>query len=61
MSPPLKPHGTMAAYRRHLRYGQTPCRACTDGVAAYERQRRRQLDDLGRIIALLAEAFETAS
>lgn len=29
----LKPCGTSAAYRRHLRHGETPCDACTAAEA----------------------------
>jgi hypothetical protein len=33
----LKPHGTLAAYRRHERAGEKPCDACRE---FYNRQRR---------------------
>jgi len=33
----LKPCGTPAAYRRHLRYGQDACQACLDAEAARRR------------------------
>ncbi len=36
--PPTQPCGTLAAYRRHLRHGETPCAACR--VANVERQRQ---------------------
>jgi len=29
MSKPLAPCGTEGAYRRHIRWGQQPCRACS--------------------------------
>ena len=29
----LMPCGTYAAYRRHLRHGESPCRACRDAEA----------------------------
>lgn len=35
----LKPHGTVAAYMRHLRAGEEPCRPCKDARAAYARSR----------------------
>lgn len=39
---PLKPCGTPAAYRRHLRHGEEPCSACrrahTDEVRVYQRR-----------------------
>ena len=39
-----KPHGTMAAYRRHERAQEQPCRACKDAHAEYQRAlyRRRK-------------------
>lgn len=39
-------HGTEAGYKRHLRAGQIPCAACTDGsrIASRERERRRRED-----------------
>lgn len=39
-----KPHGTMAAYRRHERAGEQPCDACKAAHAAYQRElyRRRK-------------------
>lgn len=33
-----KPCGTRTAYKRHVRRGETPCRACTDANAAYQRE-----------------------
>lgn len=29
----LRPHGTEAAYRRHLRRGEEACPACLEGAA----------------------------
>lgn len=29
----LSPHGTAAAYRRHLRHDEKPCDACTEAEA----------------------------
>jgi hypothetical protein len=34
------PCGTHAAYNRHRKRGETPCRTCRDGEAAYKRGRR---------------------
>lgn len=33
--PPLKPCGTVAAYRRHLRKKEVPCLKCSAANAAY--------------------------
>ena len=32
-----KPHGTMAAYRRHERAQEPPCQACQQAHAEYQR------------------------
>ena len=32
-----KPHGTMAAYRRHERAQEQPCQACNAAHAEYQR------------------------
>jgi hypothetical protein len=43
--PVTRPHGTIAAYRRHQRHGEQPCAACKAANAAYQRdlyQRKRQ-------------------
>ena len=40
-----KPHGTMAAYRRHERAQEPPCQACKQAHAEYQRalyRRRRK-------------------
>ena len=39
-----KPHGTMAAYRRHERAQEPPCQACKQAHAEYQRAlyRRRK-------------------
>ncbi|WP_156316592.1 hypothetical protein [Leucobacter japonicus] len=39
MAAPLKPCGTLAAYRRHLRNGESACAECLAAVAA-DKQRR---------------------
>lgn len=36
----LQPCGTVAAYRRHLRHGEVPCRSCCDALALAQRERR---------------------
>lgn len=36
---PTRPHGTLAAYRRHQRAGEPPCGPCKEANAAYQRQR----------------------
>ncbi|MEV4671007.1 hypothetical protein AB0K34_05070 [Actinomadura sp. NPDC049382] len=58
-----KPCGTRAAYMRHLRHGEEPCRACKDAqndaqkrnprLKAYQRARVRAL-------ARLSQLYETA-
>lgn len=37
---PLRPCGTLAAYRRHLRAGETPCVDCSDASRDYTRKAR---------------------
>lgn len=37
-----KPHGTVAAYRRHERHGEQPCQACRKAWAEYQRELYRQ-------------------
>jgi len=39
--PAFRPCGTLAAYKRHYRHGETPCRACKQAW-------RRWWDDTGR-------------
>lgn len=39
MTPP-KPCGTIAAYRRHLRAGERPCKQCTEANRLYMETRR---------------------
>ena len=33
---PTRPHGTLAAHRRHLRHGEQPCAACVAARAEYD-------------------------
>jgi hypothetical protein len=42
--PPTQPCGTVAAYKRHQRKGETPCAACRGAWSAYQRDlyRRRK-------------------
>ena len=40
MSGDLKPCGTLAAYRRHTRRREKPCRSCSDASNAYRRSQR---------------------
>jgi len=44
----LQPCGTRAAYKRHVRHGETPCRACKAANAEYvlDRQRGKPADVL---------------
>lgn len=37
-----KPHGTVAAYRRHQRAQEAPCEACKAAHAAYQRELYRK-------------------
>lgn len=36
----VQPHGTEAAYRRHLRHGETPCEECKRAAAKRRAERR---------------------
>lgn len=38
----LKPHGTMAAYRRHIRHGEMACHLCAAAWAEYIRDYKRR-------------------
>lgn len=40
--PALAPCGTRSAYKRHLRRGEVPCRACTTAHSDYDRGRRNR-------------------
>jgi hypothetical protein len=44
----LRPCGTTAAYRRHLRHAEVPCLQCTDANAADWRDRNPNPDGTGR-------------
>lgn len=46
--PPLQPHGTEAAYKRHLSQKTTPCSACKGAHADTNRARNRALTKLAR-------------
>lgn len=35
--------GTVAAYKRHVRHGETPCQPCRDAWAAYQRERYKRI------------------
>lgn len=37
---PLSPHGTAAAYQRHLRWGEEPCEPCREANTQHKRDRR---------------------
>lgn len=41
MARPLAPHGTVAAYKRHLRHGEEPCVPCRDAKRDARRQEYR--------------------
>lgn len=41
MTRELQPCGTYAAYRRHIRHGEVPCRPCSDAAAAWARPRQQ--------------------
>lgn len=62
----LAPCGTVAAYQRHVRYGQIPDNACRAAQRAYDNARRRARRNLGKAkqqamireaIRMLAEAM----
>lgn len=38
----LRPHGTHAAYNRHIINGEPPCDLCWDGERAYQRAAKRR-------------------
>ena len=40
MGRPLAPHGTEAAYKRHLRHKESPCDACAEAHRALQRAKR---------------------
>jgi hypothetical protein len=40
MARQLKPHGTNAAYQRHIKAGEDPCEACRSAHAVYSRDHR---------------------
>ncbi len=44
----LRPCGTAAAYRRHLRHGEKPCRQCMEANAADWRDRNPNPAGTGR-------------
>jgi len=58
----VRPHGTAAAYRRHYRDGQKPCRRCRDAYNLTQRARYasqapappRDRDSAGRFTARTA-------
>lgn len=56
MARKLKPHGTPAAYRRHLRHGEKPCEACRLAVAEYKRNLRQTHKRLNALPVALAVA-----
>ena len=37
----MRPCGTLAAYRRHLRHGETPCAECRQANADADRDERQ--------------------
>jgi hypothetical protein len=51
----LMPCGTVAAYKRHLRYHQVPCQPCADANARREAARRRGVEEQA---ALLRELLD---
>lgn len=62
----LKPHGTLAAYRRHNRRGEKPCRPCREAHNAYNREwmrarRRAEAEAFWRARDEAAEAAYQAS
>lgn len=48
MSRTLAPCGTVAAYNRHLRRGETPCDACREANTARYQAYMEQLGDYGK-------------
>ena len=58
MARPLKPCGTLAAYRRHLRHGESACDACLAAVAAEKASKRSAARDAGAAVVRLAVAAE---
>jgi hypothetical protein len=36
---PSAPHGSVSAYKRHLRHGEAPCEPCRKAWATYHRSR----------------------
>lgn len=44
----LQPCGTPAAYRRHLRHGEPPCKPCCAAQAELQRQQRGEPTKRGR-------------
>ncbi|WP_461638704.1 hypothetical protein [Leucobacter sp. BZR 635] len=54
MAAPLKPCGTLAAYRRHLRKGEAACAECLAEVAA-DKQRRADERRAGQAAAVRAQ------
>ena len=52
-----KPHGTMAAYRRHRRHGETPCDPCKQ--AAREVRHTQYVKDKQREEEKIIEAAKT--
>lgn len=36
----LKPHGTYAAWNRHMRAHEAPCEPCAEAAREYQRERR---------------------
>ena len=38
----VQPCGTAAAYQRHIRHHEPPCRACTNAAAAERLRNKRQ-------------------
>lgn len=58
MPRPLKPCGTLAAYRRHLRHGEAACEECLAAVAADKASKREAARDAGARVVRLAIAAE---
>lgn len=59
----LAPCGTRAAYERHRRRNEEPCRACKDASAAYQRNRsagRAYGRARARAMTRLAQRYSTA-